>query len=418
MAQNVKNGMIKASTIKQAVEGLFPRIVNHRRHLHAYPELSFKEYDTAKYLARTLAIWQVPFEPIVDTGLVAYIKGRNPDVATVALRADIDALPITEANGTSYASQNEGVMHACGHDVHTACMLGVVAVLMENREFFEGTFKVIFQPGEEQAPGGANKIIEAGGLQNPTPQVIFGQHVHPELPAGHIGMRPGPFMASSDEIRVTIHGNGGHAAMPHKLVDPVVVASHIVISLQQLVSRMADPTIPSVLSFGRIQGDGSNNVIPDKVYLEGTFRTFDEHWREQALSKVRHMINNLSEGMGAESEVDIKPGYPALENSEPVTNRARQAAEDFLGAEYVHHLPPRPTAEDFAFYLQQMPGCFYRFGVADPSHQAEQHGLHTSCFDVDEESLKTGVGAMAYIALQEMAYQVQNHANEYQNTSH
>ncbi len=409
--------MLKPSTIAQSVEALFPAIVTHRRQLHAYPELSFKEYKTAKYLAEVLESWEVDFEPIAETGLVAYIKGGNPGRVTVALRADIDALPIAENNATTYASQNDGVMHACGHDVHTASMLGVVAFLMQNRDAFEGTFKVIFQPGEEQAPGGANKIIEAGGLQDPTPHVIFGQHVHPELPAGHVGMRTGPFMASSDEIRVTIEGKGGHAAMPHKLVDPVVVASHLVISLQQLVSRMTNPTMPCVLSFGRIQGDGSNNVIPDMVYLEGTFRTFDEQWREEALAKIRHMVHNLSSSMGAGADVGIKPGYPALENGEAVTKRARQAAEDFLGSEYVHTLPPRPTAEDFAFYLQEIPGCFYRIGVADPSNPAEQHDLHTNRFDIDEESLKTGVGVMAYVALQEMAYQVQNHANKNQNTT-
>jgi amidohydrolase len=400
---------MQPSQIQEAVENNFEMVVQHRRYLHAHPELSFQESRTCEYLAGVLTDWGVPFERKGETGLVAYLRGEQPDAATIALRADTDALPIREANNVPYASQNEGVMHACGHDVHTAAMLGVVSVLHNNPDAFQGTIKVLFQPGEEQAPGGANLMIRDGVLEDPAPEVIIGQHVHPELPAGSVGLRSGPFMASSDEVRITVHGKGGHAAMPHKLSDPVLIASHIVVSLQQMVSRWADPNMPTVLSFGRIQGDGASNVIPDQVYLEGTFRTFDEAWRTRALTQLREMAEHLAQGMGARAAVQISQGYPALYNDEALTNRIRERAEAYLGPENVVELPPRPTAEDFAFYAQQLPAAFYRLGVADPARPADQHALHTTRFDIDEESLKPGVGVMVYTALQEMAYQVQQH---------
>ena len=398
--------MLTPENIREAVERLFPSIVAHRRYLHAHPELSFREYATSRYLTEVLDAWGIPYKIMADTGIVAHIEGQEPEAGTIALRADIDALPITEATNAGYASQNPGVMHACGHDVHTASMLGVAALLNENKQAFRGTFKILFQPGEEQAPGGANKMMEGGGLQDPVPQVIFGQHVHPDLPAGKVGMRSGPFMASSDEINITVHGKGGHAAMPGQLVDPVLVASHLVVGLQQLVSRWSDPNVPTVLSFGRFIADGSTNVIPDTVSLAGTFRTFDEAWRKTAHKKLRQLAENLAHGMGAKAEVTIRPGYPALINHDAVTQRAHEAAVQYLGKENVHEIPPRPTAEDFAFYLQQMPGCFYRLGIADPADPSGQHALHTSRFDVDESSLKPGMGLMAYIALQEMAFQI------------
>ena len=402
---------MQPSWIQEAVERNFEMVVKHRRYLHAHPELSFRESHTCEYLAGVLTDWEVPFEPKGETGLVAYLRGEQPDAATIALRADTDALPIHEASEVPYASRNDGVMHACGHDVHTAAMLGVVYILHNNPDAFQGTIKVLFQPGEEQAPGGANLMIRDGALQNPAPEVIIGQHVHPELPAGSVGLKSGPFMASSDEVRITVHGKGGHAAMPHKLVDPVVTASHIVVSLQQMVSRWADPNVPTVLSFGRIQGNGASNVIPDEVYLEGTFRTFDETWRARALNQLKEMAGHLAKGMGAEADVRISPGYPALYNDEALTDRIRENAHTYLGAEQVYQLPPRPTAEDFAFYAQQLPASFYRLGVADPANPDKQHALHTSRFDIDEESLKPGVGLMVYTALQEMAYQVKQYAN-------
>lgn len=397
--------------IQQEVESGFGAVVHHRRYLHAHPELSFQEYRTADYLAETLSQWGVPFERKAQTGLVAYLKGRNPERATVALRADTDALPITEASETAYASRNQGVMHACGHDVHTAAMLGVVHILHQHPDAFQGTFRVLFQPGEEQAPGGANLMIEGGALSNPVPEVILGQHVHPELPAGTVGMKSGPFMASSDELRITVQGKGGHAAMPNKLIDPVLVASHLVVSLQQMVSRRVDPNVPTVLSFGRMQADGSTNVIPDQVYLEGTFRTFDEQWRSQALTQVKTMAEHLTHSMGATADVAIRQGYPALVNDEAVTHRLWESAQAYLGQDKVLQLPPRPTAEDFAFYARQMPAAFYRLGVANPQNTAAQPALHTSRFDIDEESLKPGVGVMIQAALQEMRYQVGKHGN-------
>lgn len=398
-------------TIQEEVEKIFDTVVAHRRHLHAYPELSFQEYKTADYLSEVLGNWRVPFERIANTGLVAYLKGEEPELATVALRADIDALPITETNEVPYASKHKGIMHACGHDVHTSSMLGVVYFLHQNADTFKGTFKVLFQPGEEQAPGGANLMMEDGALTNPAPQVILGQHVHPELPSGTVGLKSGPFMASSDEIRITINGKGGHAAMPHKLIDPVVVASQFVVSSQQLVSRWSDPNIPTVLSFGRIQGDGSNNVIPDQVYLEGTLRTFDEQWRTGAKKQLKNLAETLANSMGAKADVNIKKGYPVLNNDEAVTSRVWESAKAYLGPENVYSLPARPTAEDFAFYAQQLPSSFYRLGIAKPGKVETQPALHTSRFDIDEESLKPGVGLMVYVALQEMEYQTKHFGN-------
>ncbi len=397
--------MVKQSIIQAKAEEIFDEVVGFRHYLHAHPELSFNEFQTADYLAGILDQWAIPFERKAETGLVALIKGRNPDKKIIALRADIDALPIQETNQVPYASKNEGVMHACGHDVHTASMLGATNILWHFRDQFEGTIKVIFQPGEEQAPGGASLMIAENALKNPEPEVIFGQHVMPELEAGTVGFKPGKFMASSDEIQITVKGKGGHAAMPFKLVDPVLIASHLVVGLQQLVSRNADPNIPSVLSFGVIEGKGANNVIPDSVYLEGTFRTFDEAWRQKAHEKIKNLAKGLTQSMGGDCEIEIKTGYPTLLNHESLTERARGYATEYLGEDKVKALPLRTTAEDFAYYSQYMPACFYRLGVANQNKGIES-ALHTSTFDIDEESMKTGSGLMAYMALKELEHQV------------
>ena len=394
--------MVTKDSIKAHSEAVFDEVVKHRRHLHAYPELSYQEYRTAEYLEGILQEWQIPFERKAKTGIVALIKGKNPDKKCVALRADTDALPIMEANEIPYKSRNKGVMHACGHDVHTSSMLGVTQILNKLKDQFEGTFKVIFQPAEEQTPGGASIMINEGVLENPEPRVIFGQHVMPELETGTVGFKSGKFMASSDEIRITVKGKGGHAAMPYKLVDPVLIASHIVVSLQQIISRNADPNIPSVLSFGVIEGKGANNVIPETVYLEGTFRTFDETWRAEALDKIRNMACGIAESMAGSCEVDIQHGYPALYNDEDLTAKSVEYAEEYLGKANVKQLGLRPTAEDFAYYSRHMPACFYRLGVAN-SRKGIESALHTSTFDIDEEALRTGVGLMVFIALKVMS---------------
>lgn len=394
--------MVNKATIKKQASEVFQEVVEYRRYIHAHPELSYQEFKTAEYIEDSLNKWEIPFERKATTGIVALIKGKDPEKKCVALRADTDALPIQEKNTVPYASENEGVMHACGHDVHTASMLGVTRILNRLKDQFEGTFKILFQPGEEQTPGGASLMIKEGALENPTPEVIFGQHVMPELEAGTVGFKGGKFMASSDEIQITVHGKGGHAAMPYKLVDPILIASHLVVALQQVVSRNADPNIPSVLSFGIVEGKGANNVIPDTVYLEGTFRTFDEEWRAKAHEKIRNIATGLVHSMGGNCDINIQKGYPTLYNDEALTSKSELYAKEYLGDANVKQLDLRPTAEDFAYYSHYMPACFYRLGVANAQKGIES-SLHTATFDIDENSLETGVGLMAFIALKTLS---------------
>lgn len=378
-------------------------IVAIRQHLHAHPELSFQEYQTSAYIAQQLTLMGIQFTTGWGggTGIVAIIKGQNPESHTIALRADFDALPIQEANeNCAYRSVNQGIMHACGHDVHTASLLGAAKILHQLSSHWTGTVKLIFQPGEEKLPGGASLMIAEGVLQNPAPAAIFGQHVHPSLPAGKIGIKPGMFMASADEIYITVHGKGGHGAMPHDCVDPILIAAHLLVSLQQIVSRNADPTIPSVLSFGKIEGKGATNVIPNQVTIEGTFRTMNEEWRNEAHKRMTNLAESLCAGMGGRCELRIERGYPFLKNHEQLTLRARTYAEEYLGADNVIELPIRMTAEDFAFYSHHVPACFYRLGTGGTA--ATNYPVHTSSFDIDEAALRTSTGLMAWMALKEL----------------
>lgn len=377
-------------------------VVGYRRHLHQYPELSFREHQTARYVADQLRSWGItPQEGVADTGLIALIEGRNPEHRTIALRADMDALPIREANDVPYKSQHDGVMHACGHDVHTASLLGTARILHQVRDQFEGTVKLVFQPGEERIPGGASLMIKAGALENPRPQRMFGQHVQPFIPAGKVGFREGMYMASADELYVTVHGRGGHAAMPDRNVDPVLIASHIIVALQQIVSRHADPKLPTVLSFGRVVAEGATNVIPDEVKLEGTFRTMNEEWRAAAHQKMKKIAESLAEGMGGQCDFEVRRGYPFLKNQPELTRRARQYAEDFLGSENVIDLDLWMAAEDFAYYTQEVDACFYRLGTGNEARGINS-SVHTPTFDVDEAALEVGIGLMSWIAVQEL----------------
>lgn len=374
-------------------------VITIRRHLHQHPELSFRENETAQYIAEKLKEFGVEHEiGIVKTGIVATIKGKNPEHKVIALRADIDALPIQEENDVPYRSQNPGTMHACGHDVHTSSLLGTAKILHALKDEFDGTVKLIFQPGEEKLPGGAKLMIEEGVLENPAPLSIVGQHVYPDLEVGKVGFKSGMYMASADEIHVTVNGKGGHAALPHLNVDPIVIASHIIVALQQLVSRNNKPTTPTVLSFGKIVGDGATNVIPDQVLLEGTFRTMDEEWRADAHQKMKQMAEQMAESMGGSCDFHIEKGYPFLINDDKVTNAAREAAVEYLGAEQVVDLDLRMTAEDFAYYSQQVPACFYRLGTRNEA-KGLVSGLHTSTFNIDEDALELGIGLMAWVAL-------------------
>lgn len=389
--------------IKDLAKKYSSEVVADRRHLHANPELSFKEYNTCKYVAQKLRSFNIDVqENVAETGVVGIIKGKNPEKKTIALRADMDALPITEANEVPYKSKNEGVMHACGHDVHTSSLLGTARILSELRDGFEGTVKLIFQPGEELIPGGASLMIKAGVLQNPVPANILGQHVMPSIPAGKVGFREGMYMASADEIYVTVKGKGGHAAMPEKNIDPVLIAAHILVALQQIISRNCDPKIPSVLSFGKVIANGATNVIPNEVKMEGTFRTLNEVWRKEAHLKMKKMAEAIAEGMGGSCEFKILNGYPFLKNDPKLTSRMKEAAEKFLGKENVLDLDLWMAAEDFAYYTQQIDACFYRLGVRNEA-KGITSGVHTPTFDIDEASLETGSGLMAWLAVSELA---------------
>ncbi|WP_181163661.1 M20 metallopeptidase family protein [Pontibacter mangrovi] len=392
---------ISIDSIKQLAQAYAPETVQVRRHIHANPELSFEEHNTAAYVKQELATYGIEAESMANTGLVALIKGKNPEKKTIALRADLDALPIVEANEVAYKSKNEGVMHACGHDVHTASVLGTARILQELRKEFEGTVKLVFQPGEEKFPGGASLMIKEGVLQNPAPASMIGQHVFPMLPAGKVGFRSGMYMASADEIYITVKGKGGHAAMPEMNIDPVLIASHLIVALQQIVSRHASPKVPTVLSFGKVEAKGATNVIPNEVKLEGTFRTMNEVWRKEAHQKIKQLAEGLCASMGGSCDIDIKFGYPFLQNDPAVTSIARKAAEAYLGTENVVDLDLWMGAEDFAYYTQQVPACFYRLGTRN-EERGITSGVHTPTFDIDEAALETGIGLMAWVALQEL----------------
>lgn len=372
-----------------------------RQHLHAHPELSFEEHQTVAFVSEQLRQLGLAPQPIAGTGVVALIEGRNPGARTVALRADMDALPITEQNEVPYKSRNPGVMHACGHDVHTASLLGAARILLALKDEFEGTVKLMFQPGEERLPGGANLMIQEGVLENPRPASVLGQHVFPLLPAGQIGIRPGRYMASTDELYLTVRGKGGHGAMPEMNLDPVLVAAHIIVAAQQLVSRRANPKLPTVLSFGKVIANGATNVIPNEVYLEGTFRTLNEEWRDEAHGHLRRLCEGLAESMGASCELEIRRGYPYLENEPQLTARVRAAAEQYLGSENVIELDQWMAAEDFAYFSQAADACFYRLGTRAQDGRFAS-SVHTPTFDIEPKALETGPGLMAWLTLCEL----------------
>lgn len=387
--------------IKAAAESLHDEVVAIRHHLHAHPELSFQEYQTMAYVKSKLESWGIsPIKVIGTTGLEALIQGNGPG-KTIALRADMDALPIYEKNDIPYKSQNEGVMHACGHDVHTSCLLGASKILFDLRENFSGTIKLIFQPGEEKSPGGARILIKEGVLENPRPDRILGQHVMPLIPVGKVGFRAGKYMASNDEIYLTVKGKGGHGAMPEAVVDPVIIAANILVNLQQIVSRKSNPKMPTVLSFGDIHGHGATNVIPDEVKIAGTLRTFDEKWRSEAQHWIKSIAQHTAEAFGGTCEVNIVDGYPFLVNDESFTHQNIGAAKAYLGEENVEELDLWMAAEDFSFYSHEILACFYRLGTRNEA-KGITSGVHTPTFNIDEEAIKIGVGLMAWLAIYDL----------------
>ncbi|MDE5418686.1 M20 family metallopeptidase [Labilibaculum sp. DW002] len=381
--------------IKAFSKSINAEIKDIRAHLHSNPELSFVEVETSKFIQNYLKKIGIPYKSgFAKTGIVGKIEGKNPNKKVIALRSDMDALPITENPQNKYCSINNGVMHACGHDLHMASLLGTAKILSEFKDEWEGTVLLIFQPGEELLPGGAKLMMEEGALQ-PEPEWILGQHVLPDMPAGTVGFRSGMYMASGDEIYLNIKGKGGHAAMPHKCTDNVLIASHIIVALQQIVSRHCDARIPTVLSFGKMIANGATNIIPEEVKIEGTFRTMNEEWRAKAKQLITNIAKSTASGMGAECEVEIRHGYPFLVNDEDLTHEAKKNAIDILGDDKVVNMDIRMTTEDFGFYSQKYPVTFYRFGV-----KSDKNGsLHTSNFEANDDSLETSMNTMAWLAI-------------------
>ncbi len=387
--------------IKQQAKEIHPFVTANRRYLHAHPELSFLEYGTSHFVKTKLDELGIPWQAMANTGIVALIKGDIPSDRVVALRADMDALPITETNSHGFVSTTPGVMHACGHDAHTSSLLGTAQILKSLTSKFGGTIKLIFQPGEETLPGGASIMIKEGVLAHPKPQAIIGQHVMPSLECGMIAVRKGTLMASMDAVYFTVFGRGGHAAQPHQNIDPILITSHIIVALQQVVSRMANPAVPTVLSFGKVTANGAVNVIPDKVMVEGTFRTMDETWRSDAHQRMKKMAESIAESMGAICEMNIIRGYPFLINEEKLTARFKSWAEEYLGKEKVVEADIWMAAEDFAYYSHVTDACFYLLGTGNKKRGITS-SLHTPTFDIDENALAISTGLMAYAALQQL----------------
>ena len=380
--------------IKTLAKKYAPEFIEVRHHLHAHPELSYQEFETSKFVQQKLKEYNIPFEIKATTGIVGVIKGKNPASRVIALRADMDALPIAEKNDVPYKSKNEGVMHACGHDVHTTCLLGASRILSETTNDWEGTVKLFFQPGEERNPGGASLLIKDGALENPKPQCIFALHVNPQLEVGNLSFREGITMASADEIYITVKSKGGHAAAPHLTTDTILVASNLVVSLQQIISRNNNPFSPSVLSITSFQGGFTTNVIPTEVKLMGTFRAMNEEWRFKAHELIKKLTKELVASMGAEADVHIDVGYPCVYNNEELYIKARKIAEEFMGPDNVSETEMRMGAEDFGYYSQKIPGCFFRLGTAN-KEKGITAGVHTPVFNIDESAIETGIGIMA-----------------------
>jgi amidohydrolase len=400
--------MILINTIKKLANTHFKNVIGFRRHIHQHPELSFQEFNTSEFVCSVLDKHKITYtKGIVKTGIIAIIEGKNPAKKTLLLRADLDALPIEEKNNVDYVSQNIGVMHACGHDAHTASVLGTAIILNQLKDEFEGTVKIMFQPGEEVLPGGSSLMIKEGVLQNPKVDIAIAQHVFPSMEIGKVGFRSGMYMASTDEIHIIITGKGGHAAMAGEYNNPLVVAAHIITEIEKQfpftidkegVARNTENNIPTVIAFGKIEGKGATNVIPESVYLAGTFRTMDEVWRKSVKEKIKQIINSVSESYKVKADINIMDGYPFLINDEEVTEHCKQAAIEYLGKENVEDLPLRMTAEDFAYITQQVPSCFYRLGTGNKA-KGITSGVHTSTFDIDEQALEISTGLMAWMVI-------------------
>ena len=387
------------SIILQHADELQEEIRDIRRYLHAHPELSYKEKETSAYIRKLLDQWGIEYKyPFVETGLLAILSGKDENGKVVALRTDMDALPITEENQVDFASGNIGVMHACGHDVHMATLLGAMKILSSLTDQFSGKVLFIFQPAEEKAPGGAKLMMEEGIFNDIQPDIILGQHVMPDYNSGDVGFRPGNYMASSNEIFITVKGTGGHAALPANIKDPVLMASKILVTLHEEIKSKTPTGIPCILSFGKVIADGAMNVIPNQVSIDGTFRTMDEEWRSEAHQLIRNIVEKITGDMGGSADIKILPGYPVLYNDPDLTAQSRAFASELLGEEHIIDMDIRMTAEDFAFFSHSYPSMMYRLGVKNPSSE-EIYPLHTNTFRIDESALKTGAAMMSWLTM-------------------
>lgn len=388
--------------IQSKAEEIFSEVSSIRKHMHQFPELSFQEHETAKFVCDQLDKWSIPYEKnICGTGIVAFIKSKHytESEACIALRSELDALPIHEENTHDFISKNNGVMHACGHDVHTSILLGAAKIISDLKEELPQSVKLIFQLGEEQLPGGASLMIKEKVLENPKVKEIIALHVYPEMPVGEVGFKSGLYMASCDEIHLEIIGKGGHGATPQNCIDPIAIGSQIVMNLQQIVSRKCDPKIPCVLSFGHFEALGATNVIPSKAILKGTFRTMNEAWREEALELIESQITHICEMNGAKASLNIIKGYPFLENDAATTQKVRKAAVEILGEDKVKELPIRLTSEDFSYFAQTTPACFFRLGVRN-EEKGIVFGVHHPKFDVDERCFEVGIKVLCNAVFQ------------------
>tara|TARA_B100000795_G_scaffold175671_1_gene132724 strand:+ start:2654 stop:3841 length:1188 start_codon:yes stop_codon:yes gene_type:complete len=375
-------------------------LIQWREHIHANPELSFKEYNTANFVAQRLKEMYIPYtSDIAGTGLVALIKGKNPSNKCIALRADLDALPIQEENDIACKSTIDGIMHACGHDVHTTCLLGAAKVLNSLKEEFEGTIKLIFQPGEEVLPGGASMMIAEGVLENPSVDEIYALHVLPSMEVGKVGFKEGKYMAACDELHLSVIGKAGHAALPNQYNNPIMIIAELLPKLESYLNSLSKPTSPYIFAFGDLHANGATNVIPEKALAKGTLRTMDEDWRKLIHIKLHDFVSDFLKTKDATGELKILKGYPFLENNVSLTQDAFQVSQAFLGKQNVEKMDMRMTAEDFSYYSQEIPACFFRLGVRNEA-LGIVHGVHHPKFNIDNKALAIGAGSLAAIALQ------------------
>lgn len=383
--------MSEETTLDLAAMG--GRLRDWRRHLHRHPEVAGHEFETADFLHRHLEGLGLPVTAMAGTGLRAVLAG-DPDGRTVALRADMDALPLTETAGREYGSVNPGAMHACGHDGHMAILLGVAELLARRPERLPGSVVFLFQPAEELPPGGATTLIEAGALDGV--DAIFGLHLWQKLPTGTVGVVTGPMMAQSDNFRITVTGRGGHGSTPHLTADPILAAAQIVVSLQSVVSRGIDPLRPAVLSFGQVAGGTAYNIIPETVTLRGTVRTFDPAVQEFMARRLAEISAATAQALGAAAAVEYEPGYPPLVNDPAMAEFVRSVTVRTLGGDALRAIDPVMGGEDFAYYLQKIPGAFLFFGAGD----GHPYPHHHPAFDIDEAALLPATRLLSAIAME------------------